>query len=69
MNTNVDLIKKFYSSFKAQDKQVYLQLCDDNLEWTIMESMPHDGTHVGKYAIFEEYFPNLFSSFAVSCNN
>ncbi len=64
MTTNVDLVKKFYSSFKAQDKQTYLQLCDDDIEWVVMESMPHGRTHVGKKAIFEEYFPNLFSSFA-----
>ena len=64
MNTNVDLIKKFYNSFKDQDKQIYLQLCDDNIEWTVMENMPNGGIHVGKKAIFGEYFPKLFSSFA-----
>jgi len=63
MKTNVDLIKKFYISLKAQDKQ-YLQLCDDGIEWTVMESMPNGGIYVGKKAVFEEYFPNLFSAFA-----
>lgn len=64
MITNVDLIKNFYTFFKNQDKQRYLQLCDDDIEWTVMENIPNGGTHVGKKAIFEEYFPNLFSNFA-----
>jgi hypothetical protein len=29
-----------------------------------MKNMPNGGTYVGKEAIFEEYFPKLFSSFA-----
>lgn len=63
MSQNVELIKKFYSAFKNQDKQTYLQLCDDNIEWTVMENIPNGGTHVGKKAVFENYFPSLFAQF------
>jgi ketosteroid isomerase-like protein len=63
MSQNVELIKKFYTSFKNQDKLTYLQLCDDNIEWTVMENVPNGGTHIGKKAVFENYFPNLFAQF------
>ena len=62
MSTNIDLIKKFYNSFKAHDGK-YLQMCTDDIEWIIMKSAPNGGTHIGKKAIFEEYFPDLFSKF------
>lgn len=65
MLTNVDLVKKFYSSFKAKDKQTYLQLCDDNIEWKVLDGMPDGGaTYIGKTAVFEKYFRHLFSNFA-----
>lgn len=64
MISNVDLVKKFYISFKAKDKQTYLQLCDDNIEWTVMENMPGGSTYIGKTAVFEKYFRHLFSNFA-----
>ena len=64
MIANVDLVKKFYSSFKAKDKQTYLQLCDDNIEWIVMDNMPYGCTYIGKTAVFEKYFRNLFSNFA-----
>lgn len=63
MNQNVKLIQKFYTAFKNQDQLTYLQLCDDNIEWTVMDNVPNGGTHVGKKAVFENYFPNLFSLF------
>lgn len=62
MESNVDLIKKFYELFKKGDTQ-YLQLCDDNIEWIVMQGMPNGGRHVGKKAVFDQYFPNLFSNF------
>lgn len=64
MSANIDLVKKFYASFKAKDEQAYLQLCDDDIEWTVMEGMPRGGTHVGKAEVFGKYFPSLFSNFA-----
>jgi hypothetical protein len=64
MTANVDLVKKFYSAFKAKDKQTYLQLCDDNIEWAVMDGMPGGATYIGKTAVFEKYFRNLFSNFA-----
>ncbi len=63
MVSNLDLVKAFYLSFKAKDKNAYLQLCDDNVEWTVMATFPNGGTHVGKKAVFEQYFPKLFSRF------
>ncbi len=63
MIANVDLVKKFYSSFKAKDKQTYLQLCADNIEWVVMDNMPCGRTYIGKTAVFEEYFRHLFSNF------
>ncbi len=64
MLANVDLVKKFYSSFKAKDKQTYLQLCDDDIEWKVLEGMPYGGaTYIGKTAVFEKYFRQLFSNF------
>ncbi len=63
MQQNIDLVKKFYTLFGKQDKQ-FLELCDDAIEWTVMKNMPNGGTHVGKKAVFDDYFPKLFSSFA-----
>jgi len=31
--SNVELIKKFYYAFKNKDKEIYLALCDENIEW------------------------------------
>lgn len=62
LESNVDLIKKFYELFKKGDRQ-YLQLCDDRIEWIVMQGMPNGGRHVGKKAIFDQYFPKLFSNF------
>ncbi|TBR10000.1 MAG: ketosteroid isomerase [Candidatus Nitrosotenuis sp.] len=65
MTSNVDLVKKFYSSFKAKDKQTYLQLCADNIEWQVLDGMPGGGAiYIGKTAVFEKYFRHLFSNFA-----
>lgn len=63
MNQNVELIQKFYTAFKNQDRLTYLQLCDDKIEWTVMDNVPNGGTHIGKKAVFESYFSNLFSLF------
>lgn len=63
MTANVDLVKKFYSSFKAKDKQTYLQLCDDTIEWTITDNVSPGTVYLGKTEVFEEYFPSLFSNF------
>lgn len=63
MPANVDLIKNFYNYFKTQDKQSYLQLCDDDIEWTVMKNVPNGGTYIGKQDVFEEYFPKLLSNF------
>ena len=63
MSKNVELIKKFYTAFKNQDKPTYLQLCDDNIQWIVMENMPNGGTHIGKKEVFENYFPSLFLQF------
>jgi len=60
---NVEIIKKFYLLFKKQDK-AFLNLCDDNIEWTVMKNVPNGGTHIGKKAVFDGYFPKLFSNFA-----
>lgn len=59
---NIDLVKRFYELFKKGDKQ-YLQLCDDNIEWIVMQGMPNGRTYVGKSAVFDDYFPKLFSNF------
>lgn len=63
MSANVDLVKNFYNHFKTQDKQSYLRLCDDDIEWTVMKNVPNGGTYIGKQDVFEEYFPKLFSNF------
>ena len=63
MTSNADLIRDFYYYMKKQDKQSYLKLCDDDIEWTVMKNMPFGGTYVGKREVFDEYFPKLFSNF------
>lgn len=62
-NPNVELIKKFYIAFKKQNKQFYLQLCDEKIEWISMDGMPNGGKYMGKDAVFYEYFPNMLSNF------
>lgn len=59
----MEFIRKFYELFKKGDKQ-YLQMCDDDIEWVVMEGMPYGGKYIGKRAVFEDYFPKLFSNFA-----
>ncbi|MFN3653717.1 MAG: nuclear transport factor 2 family protein [Candidatus Nitrosotenuis sp.] len=56
-------LKKFCELFKKGDRQ-YLRMCDDSIEGAVMEGMPYGGKHTGKSAVFEDYFPKLFSSFA-----
>jgi ketosteroid isomerase-like protein len=62
--SNIDLLKKFYSLFKAGDRQGYLQLCDDAIEWTTLKGMPSGGRYVGKDAVFDGYFPKMLANFA-----
>ena len=63
MQENIDLVKKFYLLFKNQDRK-FLELCDDDIEWTVMKNMPSGGTHIGKREVFDGYFPKMFSGFA-----
>lgn len=61
--SNVELVKKFYELFGKCDK-AFLELCDDNIEWRVMENMPNGGTHVGKKDVFDGYFPKLFANYS-----
>ena len=61
--TNTELIKKFYVAFKNKDKEIYLDLCDENIEWQLADGMPNGGKFVGKNQVFEEYFPKMLSNF------
>ena len=61
--SNGELIKKFYHAFKNKDKETYLALCDENIEWQLSEGMPNGGKFVGKDAVFKEYFPKMLSNF------
>ena len=61
--SNVELIKKFYHAFKNKDKETYLGLCDDHIEWQLSEGMPNGGGFVGKDAVFKGYFPKILSNF------
>ncbi|MFB5607714.1 MAG: nuclear transport factor 2 family protein [Candidatus Nitrosomaritimum yanchengensis] len=61
--SNVELIQKFYVAFKNKDKETYLSLCDDNIEWQLADGMPNGGRYIGKSAVFEEYFPRMLSNF------
>ncbi|MFM8658651.1 MAG: nuclear transport factor 2 family protein, partial [Candidatus Nitrosotenuis sp.] len=60
---NVELVKKFYELFGKRDK-AFLELCDDNIEWRVMENMPNGGTHIGKKDVFDGYFPKLFANYS-----
>ena len=60
--SNVQLIQKFYESFKNKDKK-YLDYCHDEIEWITMAKMPNGGTFHGAQEIFEEYFPKMLSNF------
>lgn len=62
--SKVDLVKNFYSLFQAGDRQGYLSLCDDAIEWSAMAGMPAGGRYAGKDAVFGEYFPNMLANFA-----
>lgn len=62
MQQNIELVKKFYSLFGRDRK--FLELCHDNIEWTVMKNMPDGGTYVGKKSVFDGYFPKMLSNFA-----
>ena len=59
---NVELVKKFYTLFGKRDK-AFLELCHDDIEWAVMKNMPDGGTHIGKKAVFDEYFPKMLANF------
>ena len=61
--SNEELIKQFYIAFKNKDEKIYLELCDENIEWITMDEMPNGGTYIGKKQVFENYFPNMLSYF------
>ena len=62
MESNQELIKNFYNSFKNKNK-TYADFCHDDIEWITMDGMPNGGTYVGINAIFKEYFPKMLSNF------
>jgi ketosteroid isomerase-like protein len=61
-NSNLQLIKKFYDSFKNKDKK-YSDFCHDDIEWITMDGMPEGGVFHGVEEIFEGYFPKMLSNF------
>ena len=61
--SNVELIKKFYTAFKNQQKDIFLDMCDEKIQWQSAEGMPNGGTYVGKQEVFEKYFPDMLSNF------
>jgi len=61
--SNLDLIKKFYIAFKNKDKDTYLNMCDENIQWQTSKEMPNGGKYVGKKEIFENYFPKMLENF------
>lgn len=61
--SNVELVKRFYNAFKNQEKDVFLDICDEKIQWQLAEGMPNAGTYVGKQEVFEKYFPNMLSNF------
>ncbi|MGQ0771852.1 MAG: nuclear transport factor 2 family protein [Nitrososphaerota archaeon] len=62
--SNVELIKKFYTAFKNKDKQTYLSICDNKIEWITMVGMPSGGRYFGIKGVFEDYFPRMLGNFA-----
>ena len=61
--SNIELIKKFYESFKNKDRETYLAICDDRIIWQTAEGMPNAGKYTGKVEVFENYFPKMLSNF------
>lgn len=62
MQTNKELVKNFYNSFKNKDKD-YHNFCQNDIEWITMDGMPNGGRYVGIKSVFEEYFPKMLSHF------
>ena len=62
MQTNEELVKEFYKSFKNKDHD-YHKFCRNNIEWMTMEGMPNGGRYIGIKSVFEEYFPKMLSNF------
>ena len=63
MKTNLEIIQSFYDAFKNNQKNVYLELCDENIEWSVMEGFPNGGIHVGRNKVFDKYFPAMLKNF------
>lgn len=64
MQANVDLIKQLYEYLATNDKESYLKLCDDNIEWLATKDATHGlGKCSGKKEIFEEFLPRFYSNF------
>jgi len=61
--SNEELIKQFYVAFKNNDKETYLKLCDENIEWQTAEGMPNESNYIGKEEVFKNYFPNMLKNF------
>lgn len=62
MQTNRELVKKFYDSFKNKDLD-YHSFCHSDIEWITMDGMPNGGIYIGIKSVFEEYFPKMLLNF------
>lgn len=64
MPANIDLIKQFYEYLGTNDKESYMKLCDDNMEWIATRDATEGvGKCSGKKTIFDEYLPMFYSRF------
>ncbi len=62
MQTNKELVKEFYDSFRNKNHDSH-NFCQDEVEWITMDGMPNGGSFVELKSIFEDYFPKMLLNF------
>jgi ketosteroid isomerase-like protein len=68
MSKNLDALRKGYQDFGKGDIQAVMQAFDPNIEWTLPDSLPFGGTHVGRESVANDVFSKLseyFDNFSI----
>lgn len=71
MSKNLDVLRKGYQDFSKGDIQAVMQVFDPNIEWTLPDSLPFGGVHVGRDSVAKDVFSRLredFDNFSVAPN-
>ncbi|TVP41013.1 hypothetical protein NARC_50194 [Candidatus Nitrosocosmicus arcticus] len=61
MQTNIELLKKFYDSFRNKNQEPH-NFCQDEVEWITMNGMPNGRRHVGLNRFLKNTFLKCYQT-------